>query len=108
MSSNIQVGTPILKGFAHQDFDATTSFVKYLNAVVPNTSGSSKRAICVVQNLDDTAVIYVRLQAAGTSSTAGGVMVGPKQNISVDNYNGEVWVRSDTAGSPFNTAEAFA
>lgn len=108
MSSNIQVGTPILKGFTHQDFSATTSFVKYLNAVIPNSSGSSKRAICMIQNESSTAIIYVRFLAAGTTTTSDGIALTPLQSLSLDNYNGEVWVKSDTAASPFNTAESFA
>lgn len=113
MSSNIQVGTPILKGFIHNtgSLSIEDGWTKIIEAVNPQTGGSSKRAICMIQNADSAASITVAFTAANSveGTPSSGIILLPYQSISLDNYNGEVWVLSSSeSAASINTAEAFA
>lgn len=91
MPSYTQFSTPALRNMSHTDIISTTSFVQVLAPrVLPE-----RRVIVAVQNKSSTAVLEVIFDSSGTS----GLLIPPNQTISVDNYNGAILLKSDTAGS---------
>jgi hypothetical protein len=76
---------------SHTDYSATTSFVQVLAPrVLPE-----RRTIVAIQNKDATAVLEVIFGSTGSF----GLFIPPNQTISVENYNGAILLRSNTAGS---------
>lgn len=83
--------TPALRKMSHQDYTCTTSFATVLNArVLPE-----RRVIVAIQNKSGTAVLEVIFDTTGSA----GLLIPPNQTISLENYNGSVLLKSDTAGS---------
>ena len=94
MPSYTQFSTPALRNLVHlPDYTCTTSFATVLNPrVLPE-----RRVIVIIQNKDASASLEVIFNE--DSAGGYGLMIPPKQTISLDNYNGTVWLRSDTNGS---------
>ena len=91
MPSYTQFSTPALRKMSHSDITTTTSFVQILAPrVLPE-----RRVIVAIQNKSTTATLEVIFDTSGTA----GLSIPPNQTISVDNYNGTVLLKSDTAGS---------
>lgn len=83
--------TPALRKMSHQDYTCTTSFATVLNArVLPQ-----RRVIVAIQNKSGTAILEVIFDTTGSA----GLLIPPNQTISLENYNGSVLLKSDTAGS---------
>jgi hypothetical protein len=75
----------------HTNYTCSTSFAVVLNPrVLPE-----RRVIVAVQNKSATAVLEVIFDTNGTA----GLLIPPNQTISLENYNGTVRLKSDTAGS---------
>jgi hypothetical protein len=83
--------TPALRKLSHQNYTCTTSFAQVLAPrVLPE-----RRVIVAVQNKSATAVLEVIFDTTGSA----GLLIPPNQTISLENYNGTVLLKSDTAGS---------
>lgn len=83
--------TPALRKMSHQDYTCTTSFDTVINArILPE-----RRVIVAIQNKSSTAVLEVIFDTTGSA----GLLIPPNQTISLENYNGSVLLKSDTAGS---------
>jgi hypothetical protein len=83
--------TPALRKMSHSDITMTTSFASVLGPrVLPE-----RRVIVAIQNKSSTATLEVIFDTTGSA----GLFIPPNQTISVENYNGTVLLRSDTAGS---------
>ena len=90
-SSFTNFSSPALRQMSHTDYTCTTSFAIVVNPrVLPE-----RRVIVVIQNKSATAVLEVLFSTQGTA----GLFIPPNQTISLENYNGSVRLKSDTAGS---------
>jgi hypothetical protein len=91
MSSFTSFSSPSLRKMTHTNYTCSTSFAVVLNPrVLPE-----RRVIVAVQNKSATAVLEVIFDTNGTA----GLLIPPNQTISLENYNGTVRLKSDTAGS---------
>lgn len=83
--------TPALRKMSHSDITMTTSFAQVLGPrVLPE-----RRVVVAIQNKSATAVLEVIFDTTGSA----GLLIPPNQTISLENYNGTVRLKSDTAGS---------
>ena len=83
--------TPALRKMSHSDYTCTTSFVEVLAPrVLPE-----RRVIVAIQNKSTTAILEVIFNTTGSA----GLLIPPSQTISLENYNGAVQLKSDTASS---------
>jgi len=83
--------TPALRKMSHSDITMTTSFAQVLGPrVLPE-----RRVVVAIQNKSSTAVLEVIFDTTGST----GLLIPPNQTISLENYNGTVRLKSDTAGS---------
>ena len=91
-SSYVSFSTPALRKLTHlPNYICTTSYVEVLAPrVLPE-----RRVVVVIQNKSTTAYLEVVFHSTGNA----GLLIGPMQTFSVDNYNGSVRLKSDTAGS---------
>ena len=91
-SSFVSFSTPALRKLTHlANYTCTTSYAEVLPArVLPE-----RRVVVIIQNKSATANIEVVFDATGTA----GLIIGPLQTFSIDNYNGVVRLKSDTASS---------
>lgn len=91
-SSYVSFSTPALRKLTHlANYTCTTSYVEVLSArVLPE-----RRVIVIIQNRDASAVLEVVLDSTGSD----GLLIQPKETISLENYNGVVRLKSDTGGS---------
>ena len=85
--SNISISSPFLRKFTHDDVTVGTSWVTALPAAV----APQRRIVVVIQNKSDTTALYVALDESSTE----GLLVPIKSNVSLDNYNGVVRLKSD-------------
>jgi uncharacterized protein (DUF111 family) len=91
-SSYVSFSTPALRKLTHlPNYTTTTSFVEVLAA--PNLP--ERRVVVIIQNKSDTAYLEVVFAATGSA----GISIAPRETFSIDNYNGVVRLKSDTAGS---------
>lgn len=91
MPSYTQFSTPALRKMTHSDVTTSASFVQILAPrVLPE-----RRVFVAVQNKSTTATLEVIFDSSGSA----GLLIPPNQTISVDNYNGAILLKSDTAGS---------
>jgi hypothetical protein len=89
MGSQIQISSPFLRSFTTTDTNVTTSKIQLL---APADAGV-KRIVVLVQNTDAT----YNIQVMGNATDTAGIAVYPKSTISFDNYNGGLWVFSNSA-----------
>lgn len=84
--------TPALRKLTHlADYTCTTSYVEVLSArTLPE-----RRIVVLIQNKSTTANLEIVFAETGTA----GILLGPLQTFSIENYNGVVRLKSDTAGS---------
>jgi hypothetical protein len=85
--SNIKFSAPFLRKFIHDDVTVNTSWVTAL----PAAEAPQRRVVVVIQNKSDTTALYVALNETSTE----GLLVPIKSNVSLDNYNGIVRLKSD-------------
>lgn len=85
--SNIKFSAPFLRKFTHDDVTVLTSWVTAL----PAAEAPQRRVVVVIQNKSDTTALYVALNETSTE----GLLIPIKSNVSLDNYNGIVRLRSD-------------
>ena len=85
--SNISISSPFLRKFTHDDITVNTSWVTALPAAI----APQRRIVVVIQNKSDTTALYVALDENATE----GLLVPIKSNVSLDNYNGIVRLKSD-------------
>lgn len=95
--ANFTFSSPLIRGFTHQDYTASTLETIFL----PAATTPERRVIVIVQNKSTTAFIQVILSESG----AVGILIPPLGNISLDNYNGAVAVVSNEE-SPIHIAYA--
>lgn len=96
MPSQIQISTPFLRTFVHDDVSIGTS----ISEVLPALENYKKRIIVIIQNKSEDATIEVILSATDTV----GIEVPPKGNLSVDNYNGSVRIVASGASTLVHVA----
>lgn len=82
MSSNIQIGSPLLKKFVHADVTIGATTTEVLSTV----PAGGRRIALVIQNLSSTATIQVILADTGDT----GIRLYPLQTFTQDAYNGTV------------------
>lgn len=87
--SNIHFSSPFLRKFTHSDESVSNSWAVALPAAI----APQRRVIVVIQNLDPTANLYV----AFDEDSDVGILVPKLSNISLDNYNGIVRLKSDAS-----------
>lgn len=85
--SNLAFSSPFLRKFNHDDLTVGTNWVVALPAAV----APQRRVVVVIQNKSDTTALYVALNETSTE----GLLVPIKSNVSLDNYNGIVRLKSD-------------
>ena len=91
MSSFTNFSSPSLRKMSHSDYTATTSFVEVLAPrVLPE-----RRTLVVIQNKSTTAILEVIFDTSGSA----GLLIPASQTISLENYNGAVLLKSNTASS---------
>jgi len=96
--SNIQISSPFLRAFTHNDVSVGTTPAVHLDAAVT----PERRIIVIVQNQSTSASIEVILNSTGNQ----GLYVPPLGNISIDNYNGHVRIFASAAATPVHIAYA--
>lgn len=84
--------TPALRKLVHlPDYTCTTSYAVVLSErVLPE-----RRVVVLIQNKSSSANLEIVFD---TTATAG-ILLAPLQTFSIENYNGVVRLKSDTAGS---------
>ena len=97
--SHIKFSSPFTKSFVHADNSLTTSFAEYLSSV----NAYEHRVMLIVQNTSDTAIIQIAFDG-GASGT--GLELQPNQSCTMENYNGSVWIKSDTPATNAHIAYA--
>ena len=85
--SNISFSSPFLRKFTHADTVVSTSWVTALPAAI----APQRRVVTLIQNKSDTTNLYVSFD----ESSSVGILIPIKSNISLDNYNGVVRLKSD-------------
>ncbi len=85
--SNIKFSSPFLRQFIHDDLTVGTNWVTALPAAI----APQRRVVVVIQNKSDTTSLFVALNETATE----GLLVPIKSNVSLDNYNGVVRLKSD-------------
>lgn len=85
--SNIKFSSPFLRKFTHEDTVISTSWA----TVLPAAIAPQRRIVVLIQNKSDTTNLYVALDETATD----GILVPIKSNISLDNYNGIIRLKSD-------------
>jgi hypothetical protein len=85
--SNIAFSSPFLRKFIHDDLTVGTNWVVALPAAI----APQRRIVTLIQNKSDTTNLYVALNETSTE----GILIPIKSNISLDNYNGVIRVKSD-------------
>lgn len=73
------------------NYTCTTSYVE----VLPARTLPERRVVVLIQNRSSTANIEVVFDSTGND----GVIIGPLQTFTIDNYNGVVRLKSYTNGS---------
>ena len=94
MSSNIQISSPFVPVFTHEEGSLTTSWVE----VLPASVTPEKRIALIIQNKDSSITIEVHL-GPDTNTANGGLNLAPGASISLDSYKGAVQARS-ASGTP--------
>lgn len=100
--ANIQISTPFLKKFVHADVTVGTSKQALLAAP---TDVGEKRIVVIIQNSSSTANNNIQVwgdSAAGSSTN--GIIIAPMSNLILDNYNGGLWCKANTAGTSVHIA----
>lgn len=97
-SSYVQFSTPAIRKCVHADATVGTSF----STVLTPPTVPSRRILVIIQNKSSTAVIEVVFDDTATT----GIQVQPWQSISLENYNGTVRVKSNTAATTVHIAYA--
>lgn len=84
--------SPALRKMVHlPEITCSTNFVEVLSArVLPE-----RRVVVLIQNKSSTANIEVVFDSTGNN----GIIIGPLQTFTIDNYNGVVRLKSYTANS---------
>ena len=85
--SNIKFSSPFLRKFTHDDLTVTATWVTALPAAI----APQRRIVTLIQNKSDTTNLYVALDDTSTV----GILIPIKSNMSLDNYNGIVRLKSD-------------
>jgi len=85
--SNLAFSSPFLRKFNHDDITIGGSWVTALPAAI----APQRRVVVVIQNKSDTTALYVALNETSTE----GLLIPIKSNVSLDNYNGIVRLKSD-------------
>jgi hypothetical protein len=98
--SHFKFSSPLIRGFIHSQQSVGTS----ISTVLTTAPTPERRVSIIVQNQHATAVIEVILADTGSD----GLLVQPKESISLDNYNGIIRCISDTAATPVHIAYATA
>ena len=98
--ANIQISSPFLRAFTHNDVSVGTTPAIWLDAAV----SPERRIIVIVQNQSTSASIEVIFNSAGNQ----GLYVPPLGNISIDNYTGIVRIFASAAATPVHIAYATA
>lgn len=91
-SSYVSFSTPALRKLTHlPNYTCTASYVEVLAPrVLPE-----RRVVVLIQNRSTTAYLEVVFDTTGNN----GVLIGPMETFSIENYNGPVRLKSDTVGS---------
>jgi hypothetical protein len=100
MGSQIQLSSPFLKGFVHADVSLGVTKQVLLT---PPTSLTEKRIVVIVQNTSST----VNIQVWGSNTagdTSNGIVIFPQASLVLDNYNGGLWAKANTAGTSVHVA----
>lgn len=91
-TSYVSFSTPALRKLTHlANYTCTTSFAQ----VLAERTLPERRVVVIIQNKSATANLEVVFASTGSA----GLIIGPLQTFSIDNYNGVVRLKSDTAGS---------
>lgn len=96
MGSQIQISSPFLRTLVHANVTVGTS----ISEVLPSLENHKKRIITIIQNKSSDKTIEVIFSATDTV----GIEIPPKGNLSIDNYNGSVRVKSSGASTLVHTA----
>lgn len=96
--STISISSPFLVSLTHADLSVGVTSSSLLSAA----SAGQRRVLTVIQNKHATAKIQVILNDTGDV----GILVPPSSNLSLDNYNGPVRCKSDTASTTVHVAYA--
>lgn len=85
--SNISFSSPFLRKFTHDDLTVAATWVTALPAAI----APQRRVVTLIQNKSDTTNLYVSFD----ENSSVGILIPIKSNISLDNYNGVVRLKSD-------------
>jgi hypothetical protein len=98
--AQIQVSSPFLRSFVHQDVTVNTAKQVLL---APPTNITEKRVVVIVQNTSSTVNIQVWGDSIAASST-NGIVVFPQGTLVIDNYQGGLWAKANVAGTSVHIA----
>lgn len=90
-TSYTSFSTPALRRLSHSNVTLTLSYQTVISPrVLPE-----RRVVIAIQNRSTTAFV----EAVFNDTDASGILIGPRETFSIENFNGTVRLKSDTNGS---------